>query len=59
MPDTRTPGQIFAAALRQAWRTDPTFVICAAVAVLGMSLVTGVAGLALLLRLTELWKGCL
>jgi hypothetical protein len=58
MPDTRTPGQVFTKALRQAWRTDPTFVICAAVAVVGMSLVTCVAVFALLVRLTELWKGC-
>jgi hypothetical protein len=58
MPDTRTPGQVFAAALRQAWQTDPTFVVCAAVAIVGMSLVTCVAVLALLVRLVELWKGC-
>jgi hypothetical protein len=53
-----TAGEIFAAALRKAWRTDPTFVVCAAVAVIGMSLVTCVAVLALLVRLVELWKGC-
>jgi hypothetical protein len=58
MPDP-TFTQVCAAVLRKAWRSDPTFVICAAVAVAGMLLVTGVAGLALLLRLFELWKGCL
>jgi hypothetical protein len=58
MSDTPTPGQVFVAALRQAWRTDPTFVVCAAVAVVGMSLTTCVAALALLVRLAELWKGC-
>jgi hypothetical protein len=51
-------NQVFAAVLRKAWRTDPTFTICAAIAVAAMLMVTCVAVLALLVRLTELWKGC-
>lgn len=68
MPDTPTPGQVFWQTLRQvqvfwqtlrqAWRTDPTFVVCAAVGVVGMSCIMAVAALALLLRIVERWKGC-
>jgi hypothetical protein len=57
-PAPSTPGEAFWRTIRQAWRSDPTFVIVAWVAVLGMSLVALVAMCALLARAVALWKGC-
>lgn len=58
MPDPPTPWQVFWRTLRQAWRTDPTYVVCAAVAVVCVVCVTSVGALALLLRIVERWRGC-